>query len=322
MNVLITSASRKVTLVKHFQNALVSEGEGEVVAVDTSPLAPALYFADDHYLVPKSDKRNFIEVMLRLCQDKEIKALIPTRDEELPLFASHKRQFAEIGTFVMVPELETVAICQDKKRFMEFCVEKGFKSPRLIEPDQFESEKFPLFVKPRYGKGSKGIAQADSFEDLGYLLKHVEDPIIQEYVDALEFTVDLFADFEGRIISVIPRQRMYVFGGESFITKTMKQPLIIEESSRLAEELKLIGHNTIQCFLDGGTVKFIEVNPRYGGGSHLGFAAGASTPLFLVKLLHGRPVEPITDFKNDYLMLRYTDDLFRYQADLTQKRFS
>lgn len=322
MNVLITSASRKVTLVKYFQKALSEEGEGKVIAVDINPISPALYFADDYFLIPKSDDPNFIDAMMRLCKKQDIRLLLPTRDEELPLFAAHKKEFLEIHTLVMVPDPETVAICQDKKRFGEFCHDKGLGTPRLIERENVTADKFPLFVKARFGKGSKGIAQADSFEDLGYWLKHVEDPIIQEYVDAPEFTVDLFADFEGRIISVIPRQRMYVFGGESFITKTVRHTSIIEESFRLAEELKLVGHNTIQCFLDGGTVKFIEVNPRYGGASHLGFAAGASTPLFLVKLLHGRPVEPITDFKDDYLMLRYTDDLFIYQADLTQKRFS
>ena len=54
MNVLITSASRKVGLVKAFQQALTEQGGGSVIAVDLSPLSPALYVADEHYLVTKS----------------------------------------------------------------------------------------------------------------------------------------------------------------------------------------------------------------------------------------------------------------------------
>ena len=46
MNVLVTSASRKVGLVRAFKRATAAVGDGRVVAVDISPLAAALYEAD------------------------------------------------------------------------------------------------------------------------------------------------------------------------------------------------------------------------------------------------------------------------------------
>jgi carbamoyl-phosphate synthase large subunit len=43
----------------------------------------------------------------------------------------------------------------------------------------------------------------------------------------------------------------------------------------------------------------------------LGFAAGAPTPLFLIRSLTGKPTPPVIgQFKDDYWMLRYTEDLF------------
>jgi hypothetical protein len=67
-------------------------------------------------------------------------------------------------------------------------------------------------------------------------------------------------------------------------------------------------------------VKFIEVNPRFGGGAHLGFAAGAPTPLFLVKLLKGEILKPrIGKFKDNYFMLRYTEDMF-FDLELLEYR--
>ena len=91
---------------------------------------------------------------------------------------------------------------------------------------------------------------------------------------------------------------------------------------RLATALKLTGHNTIQCFLVGHTVKFIEVNPRFGGAASLGFAAGISTPALLVKLLKGEHVEPrIGAFKDNYFMLRYTDEIFMERKSVTNKTF-
>ena len=141
------------------------------------------------------------------------------------------------------------------------------------------------------------------------MIKH---PIIQELCKNKEYTIDLFADFEGNIISVVPRQRMLTFSGETFIGKTYSNKILIDQSIELAKALKLIGHNTIQCFFDGDKkTKFIEVNPRYGGGANLGFEAGANTPLFLIQLIEGKKVKSeIGKFKNSFIMLRYTEDFF------------
>ena len=320
MNILITSASRKVTLVKKFQEAI--KNNGRVIAADITSLAPALYFADDYVLVPMSEDTNFMETMLRLCHEMEIKLLVPTRDEELPLFAAAKNDFKKIGTTVMVADPEIIGVCQDKQRFAEFCQNIGLKTPRMITPAQAKNGPFPVFVKPRFGKGSKSIARADSKNELECLLENTPDAVIQEYIDATEYTIDLFSDFNSRVLSAIPRQRVVIFGGESFVTRTVKEPTIIDQSVKLAMELKLICHNTLQCFYDCETVKFIEVNPRFGGAAHLSFEAGAPSPYFLVSILQGKTVEPVIDFKEDLFMLRYTDDVFVQGFDLRGKTLS
>ena len=323
MNILITSASRKVSLVRAFQQALAHEDSGKVIAVDASPLAPALYFADEHHLVPPGHKPEFLSVILRLCEQLDIKLLIPTRDEELPFFAEHKEKFANVSTFVMVSDPGTIRICQDKKLFIKFCQENGFAVPKNYDGvDLPVNLEFPLFIKPWQGKGGRQAIRANSKEELKMALKQTPDAVVQEFIDAPEYTIDLFASFSGRVISVVPRERIHIFGGESFISRTSKNPALIQEAIQLATKLQLIGHNTIQCFLDNNIVKFIEVNPRFGGAAHLGFAAGAPTPLFLVKLLKGETLEPkIGQFKDNYFMLRYTDDLFLDKESLTNRVF-
>lgn len=323
MNVLITSASRKVGLVRAFQSALHSVDGGKVIAVDANPLSPALYIADDHYLVPRSDEPKFLDFMMKFCGSLKIDLLIPTRDEELSIFAKSKERFSKIGTQVMVADEEIVRICQDKKQFIRFCQKNQFATPKSYDKTDFKKLKFPVFVKPCFGKGGRHAARVDSRKELDIVLKNIPDPIIQEYVRAPEYTVDLFADFSGKIISVIPRERVYVLSGESVISKTSKNPVLIEESIRMANTLHLVGHNTIQCFLDKGMVKFIEINPRFGGAANLGFAAGAMTPLFMIKLLKGETLQPrIGDFKDNYVMMRYTEDLFVSQDELSRRKFN
>lgn len=322
MNVLITSSSRKVSLVRAFQEALAQHG-GIVIPVDTSPYAAALYASPLSFLVPPSDDPTFIPAVLAICRDHGVKLVVPTRDEELPIFAENMPLFAKEGIRVMVGNPRIIEICQDKRLFLQFCRGEGFAVPREYTPAEVEKvpELLPVFIRERRGKGSHRVFKVATLAQMKDLTSRLHEPIVQEYVTAPEFTIDLFADFSGEVISVVPRQRLRVFGGETFVGKTYYHPLLIDESCRLARKLSLIGHNTIQCFFDGERVQFIEVNPRYGGGASLGFAAGAHTPTFLVRLVQGLPVTPcIGQYKRDLVMLRYTQDFFIEEKELINNR--
>lgn len=313
MNVLITSASRKVSLVRAFQEALNRCGGGLVIPVDASPYSAALYESPVRFLVPESHDPAFLPTLLDICRRQRVGLVVPTRDEELPVFARHRGLFEAAGIRIMVASPETIELCQDKRLFFEFCRREGFPVPRAYSPAELRENPavFPVFVRGRKGKSGRWAFKVETPGQLEILLARLEEPLVQEFVAAPEYTVDLFSDFEGRVISVVPRRRLRVVGGESFVGVTCYHELIIQECCRLARKLHVVGHNTIQCFFDGHSVKFIEVNPRYGGGAALSFAAGAHTPTFLVRLVKGLPVAPcIGEFERGLVMLRYTEDRF------------
>lgn len=323
MNILITSASRKVSLIRAFQKALAHNSNGKVIAVDMNPLSPALYFADDYYIIPPTKGKDFLDIILDMCKTLDIKLLVPTRDEELLLFAENRDKFLGINTHVMVSNPKTIEICHDKELFENFCKKNNFKTPKTYQDIyEFSKIKFPVFIKPKIGKGGIQTFQVNSEEELKVILNFVQKPIIQEFIDSIEYTVDLFADFNGNVISVVPRKRIKILGGESITTKTVKNSVIINEVSRLADRLNLIGHNTIQCFLDDGEVKFIEVNPRFGGAASLSFAAGAHSPSFLIKIIEGEELKPmIGEFKEGYIALRYIEDTFIEDDFIEERRY-
>src|SRR5665647_193280 len=117
MNVVITSASRKVSLIKAFKKA-VSPVNGNVIAMDTSPLSPSFYFSDQAYLVPPSNYESFLPLVLNFCREHNVKLVVPTRDEELLLFAEHVDEFKRVGTTVMISSPAAIRVCQDKKGFI------------------------------------------------------------------------------------------------------------------------------------------------------------------------------------------------------------
>lgn len=316
MNVLVTSASRKVWLVRAFQQALAEEGGGSVIAVDASPYSAALYVADKAYSVPHGLGEDFLQRVLEIGRAENVKLIVPTRDEELWVFAEAKSLFADAGITIMVADKSVVELCQDKRVFIDHCLRNGLSVPAVLEPPAGEIA-FPVFVRARFGKASRAAHRVDSPDELQYLFSKLNDPIVQEYIEAPEYTVDLFSDFAGRVKSVVPRLRMSTFGGESFIGKTVKHPEVVRETIRLAKTFGLVGFNTVQCFWHEDSVKFIEVNPRLGGGANLSFEAGADTPRMALQMMAGKEIVYSPEaYKDGYVMLRYTEDVFVGEDDL------
>jgi carbamoyl-phosphate synthase large subunit len=212
----------------------------------------------------------------------------------------------------MVSAPETIALSQDKLAFTRHCLDQGFAAAELL-PNPTPAD-LPLFARPRRGAGGRGAARIDDAETLARLTPR-EDWVIQRLIKAPEFTIDLFADFDGRVLSIVPRQRLRVAAGESVVGVTVEAPVLLDRAAALAQSLGLIGHNTLQCFWDGAEPLWIEVNPRFGGGAALGFAAGADTPAMLLRLLAGERLEPrIGDYERGLYLYRYSTDHFAREA--------
>ncbi len=317
-NVLITSAARKVLLVRAFRLALGRTGGGRVIAADISPLAAALYEADAGRLIPRSDDAGFIDALLDICETDGIGLLVPTRDEELPILADARDRFAAAGTVVLVSTGDAVETCRDKARFDVAVRAAGLDAPAVYADPS--AARFPAFVKPRRGKGGRGTTRVDDAAGLSAAIEASGgEAVIQAFVDAPEFTVDAFLDFDGRPISCVPRERVVVVGGESVVGRTVRDPELVSATLRLCESIGLVGHLTVQAFRTPDAITFIEINPRYGGAADLGFEAGAPTPEYAIRAARGERLEPRLDaYESGLVMLRFSDDRFVREVDLIE----
>ena len=319
MNVLITSAARKVWLVREFQAAIAPRG-GRVVACDGDPRAAALFAADEGLVSPPLDGADFLPFLHEVCASRRIALIVPTRDGELAWFAEQRGDLARRGATVMVSAPEAVRICRDKGIFVDHCLGHGLAVPHTYRPGE-EVSGFPVFVKPRFGSGGAGAGPARDARSLEEMLARVGDALIQAHLDLPEYTLDACADFSGRVLSIIPRERVKVIAGESVVGRTVEAPTLVEAGRRMMESLGLVGHATIQCFWDGGEPLFIEVNPRFGGGAALGFRAGFSSPAALVRLLAGESVAPsLGEYRSDLFMFRHSQDIYVDGADVRRLR--
>jgi len=311
-NVLITAASRRVALVQAFQAALRATGGGRVIVCDINPLSPAVHVADRAYLVPLSSAPDYLDEIRTICELEAISLLVPTIDDELELFARARESFAVRGIGVAVSSPETTALCNDKLTTCAHLRAHGVAAAATYIPGTLpERISLPLFVKPRVGRGGIGAYRAQSARDLAFFVDYVDDPVIQEYLDGPEFTIDVLCDFQGRVLSVVPRERVVIRAGVIDRGRTSNDRALIDLALACAGVIPFAGAVNIQCRVANGRPVVFEINPRFSGGIPLTIAAGADFPRMILDLVAGRQVSPaIGAFTPDFWMTSYEASIF------------
>ncbi len=313
MNVLVLSAAAKVLLVRAFAEACHARG-GRVFAADLGPDNAALFEADRAVILPRSDAPDFTDTLLQFCRENRIGLLVPTRDSELAVLAAAKARFAEAGVAVLAPDPEALEVCQDKRRFVEFCAARGLATPRTYAIGEHPPG-FPVFARPVRGAGGKGAGRVETLDDL----PDGHDVLVQDLVTAPEYSIDVLLDLSGRPLQAVARQRLVVRDGEAVKSRTEALPDLVAQSLALCGALGLVGHNVVQAFHSSETgVQFIEINPRFGGASNLSIQAGLASPHRILQMLAGEDAEAARErpIVHGLTMLRHAEDRFVTEADL------
>lgn len=84
---MFCSCGRRATLLKDFRKSM--NGCGKIVATDMSPVAPALFMADETYLVPRIDDPSYYEHVLDICEKSKVKAITTLIDPEIEILAKN-----------------------------------------------------------------------------------------------------------------------------------------------------------------------------------------------------------------------------------------
>lgn len=321
MNILFTSAGRRVALVRHFKEVL--GGAGKVVTTDLRKDAPAPFLADARELVPRVSDPGYVPRLKAICEAHRIGLLVPLIDTELHLLSPHRAEFEAMGVRLLVSATATNDICLDKRRTGAFFEAAGVETPRILDIEALLADPgaaYPVLLKPADGSCSIGVTTIRNAHELSFFKDYVPNAIVQELMVGDEYTIDVLVDFSGRVRCVVPRLRMETRAGEVSKGMTVKHPGLIAAAKQVVEALPgAVGCITVQCFLlpDGG-IRFIEINPRFGGGFPLSVAAGADFPKWILAWLRGEDPEIAIDgWQDGTVMLRYDDAVFVRREDIS-----
>ncbi|MDZ8050442.1 MAG: ATP-grasp domain-containing protein [Aulosira sp. ZfuVER01] len=315
MNVILTCAGRRNYLVKFFQEALGNRGQ--VFATDSNLEAPALQEADEYFLLPPIHHSDYFDNLLDICQQKQVRLLIPLNDLELPYLAEQRDRFLTIGTIPVVSSPEVINICFDKFATFQFLENIGLSSPKTYlsvravqEAIQQGEITFPLVVKPRWGSASIGIEYPEDDEELELAYRYVQKKIcrtiladvsacdiencilIQERVLGEEYGLDIINNLDGEYVTTFVKRKLGMRAGETDRAVTVAEQKLQNIGQEIARKLSHIGNLDCDVIVNSRGCYVLEMNPRFGGGYPFSHCAGANLPAMLIAWANGVEPEP------------------------------
>jgi carbamoyl-phosphate synthase large subunit len=315
MNLLITSAGRRVSLIKAFKESFVLlKLKSKIFITDlNTERSPAAYFADESFNIGYFNDPNYINDLLEICLKNKVSIIVPTLDTELIQLANSKSVFKANGIDVIISDLKLIEILRDKITTNTFFNSLNIRTPIIYSKDNM---KFPVFLKPLNGSNSKGIYKAENINEIKPSDLDSKNMMILENIDNAiydEYTIDLYYDKNSILKCIVPRIRLKVVGGESNQGITKKNEVLDFVKDRFSSIEGAVGCLTLQVFsnkLTPSDIVGIEINPRFGGGYPFSLNAGANFPEFIIReYLLGEQIDYFDAWKDNCLNIRYENEI-------------
>jgi carbamoyl-phosphate synthase large subunit len=306
-NVLVPGAGGPAG-INTIKSLRLSLFKGNIVSTDSNLLSAGFFLSDFYYVIPPYDDKFFIEKLLKIIKEQNIKVLMPSSGFDIYGYSLNYDLIVEYGAIPIVSRRKVLEICRDKLLSYKFL---SNKFPFAFTCEYHEKiDTFPLIAKPRFGKGSNNIIKIENKLDLKYVLGKFKNMIFQEYLPGTEYTVDVLSDLTEKPIMAIPRIRIDTKAGISVKGKIKRDLMIENLCKKTAETLGIKGPCCIQLKeSENGELKIIEINPRFGGGTIFTTLAGANFPAMLLEMISNNNNNLIIPNVSEVTVLRYFEEI-------------
>ncbi len=325
MNILFCSAGRRGQLLKNFRQSMGNKGK--IIATDLSEYAPALYFADRAYLVPRIDDPSYLDTLIDICKKENINAITTVIDPEIEILAKYRDRFESIGVEVLAPYEETAKLCFDKFAMYEYLTKCGI--PTVLTFGDFDSFKtafdsgkidFPVFVKPRTGSGSVGARKICNIEDLKSVFEADSSLIVQEFMQGRDLDADVYIDTVTKEpVAIFTKKKISTTIGGANKTVSFKDERLFKLIINAVKFFKFNGPIDVDFFERDGQYYLSEINPRFGGAYLHAYGAGVDFVNLIENNLNGIANESIIgEYEENIVMMMYDSVVIRKTGELAK----
>ena len=311
INIMMLGGARRVSMAELFKRSGERIGrEVNIISYELLEQVPIALVGKVVVGLRWSDP-NVVADIVKVAKEYEIDIILPFVDGAIEI-ASKVRQHLP-GVFVPVGDFEVNRTMFDKVEAAKAFEKAGLPIPRTYSAI---NAKMPAIAKPRKGSASRGIKIFHTLDEL-MQLEGLSDYLVQDYIENRdEYTVDCYVSQAGEILTVVPRVRLEVMGGEVTRTITCRNQTLDRLSRQVIETFSLRGPVTLQFLhdLDRNRYLLMEVNPRLGGGVVCSIYAGAPITDYIIDESRGITLKACDDWAYNTLMARYQKEAIFYES--------
>lgn len=262
----------------------------ELFYVDLDPELAKLYKDYNFFPAPAVLDQSYEVFIENLIKKNKIDIYIPLIDEEIKKAHQIKKLFPDL--LLVVPTSEFSELCLNKEKLMCKLSELKISEIETKRGDELtENTNFPVFVKPTYGRGSRGIRVINSLKEFdAYLLLDgykANEVIVQDNIQGTEYTVGVLSNNMNQILS-ISSKKVISKKGITIQAVTENNESIEDVVLKINEKLKPCGPYNVQLFIDNNNrIKIFEINPRFSTTSIMSYEGGVNE-IELFDIMYGK----------------------------------
>jgi len=294
----------------------------EVTSSDSIKFAMSFYsrFSKKHALYhdPHQSEQEFIDSVIKICQNGEIDTIVPGHEESF-ILSKYQDKLEKAGIHTALPTYEQIQIAHDKNKITALAEGLKIRAPKTYRFSSIEDFKnkaeqitrFPVVIKLTKTRGGVGFFKAlDKQQLLLQYPKTLEDfnitkpedfPIVQDYIDGYGLGVSMLFD-HGRAVSSFTHERVWEYppeGGFSIERISVHHEKAEAQAKKLLEQLKWHGVAMVEFRVEHVTDEpyFLEINPRFWGSLNQAIVAGVDFPFMLYQIANGKKLKSSFKYK-------------------------
>ncbi len=326
LNLLFCSAGKHGQIIKEIKESLGVKTK--VVATSHNAYTPSLYCADKYYILPDVKSDEYLTKLIKICEIENINAITTMLDVETEILSKNRKIFEDKGIIVFTPYYETAKICLDKYEMYKAFVAKGIKTILTYENiNDFEKGRklgkidFPVFVKPRKGRGSVGARKIENSTKLLEAYNDDNSLIIQEYISGDDIDVDVYVDaINKQLVSTFSKNKILAsIGGTiqsySFICNDLNNFI-----KQITDKFEFIGPVDMEFFKNNNKYILTEINPRFSAAVLNAFGCGVDFAKLMYNNVNNisNPTE-IGNYDENIVMMKYDSAVIINKDELAQE---
>jgi predicted ATP-grasp superfamily ATP-dependent carboligase len=272
-------------------------------------------------------EERYIREIEKICTRDRIDTIFPSYDPQVYILVKNRQRLAKLGVRVMAPDYETLQALLDKSETLKLAAAAGFPHPETYLVDEHDLAELaglvepPWVVRPTASARSRGMVVIKTLEDLEPAVKQLQTRhkklIFQEYIPGhLKQNFYMLIGRDHEVLSMISpkvlRTSHRIYRNSSAAVLFNHQHEYDERVKELVRSLNWHGGLTLQTKIDSrdGTLKLMEINPRFGSHAWYATELGIDTPLMYLRSFQGESVEPVREYPGETLMLEPIEDFF------------